>query len=137
MRGTRKDFDEPSRADVENKLATFLDAPQRKSVRGGFADVPAGDSEELDGLILALIKYRYESDPDGDRPISWQFCDRTKQQPHSFLLLDRDDEMEEAALEKNLDNAVTNMSMAASALDRIQQARFWRAQDKKDAQAKS
>ena len=69
MRGTCKQYDQPSRDAVETLVTAFLDKEFRESVRGGFAEVPEGDVEELDALILALVKYRY-SRPSG-QPYAW------------------------------------------------------------------
>lgn len=89
MRGTRKDFNMPSRVEVLNLVNAFLDGPQRKSKHGGFAEVPEGDKAELDALILALVKYRYEPDPDGDRPIRWLLSDWSREEILRFRPLPR------------------------------------------------
>lgn len=129
MRGTRKDWTPTTREEVEALVRAFLDAPQRES-DGGFAKVPEGDKEELDGLILALVKYRYEPDPDGVRPIRWSLCDWTREQPHSFVNLPRMAEGD-ANIEQVFDSALLNMAMASSEVQRLQQVRFWKRQDEK------
>jgi hypothetical protein len=109
MRGTRKQYDEPTREQVEALLKQFLDAPQRKS-DGGFAEVPKGDKEELDAIVEALVKYRYEPDPDGDRPIKWDLCDWTRQEPSRFAMLPKD------GTARRLDIAQMNVAIASDDL---------------------
>lgn len=129
MRGTRKDYTHPTRVEVLNLVQAYLDAPQRES-DGGFAEVPEGDVAELDALILALIKYRYEPDPDGDRPIRWSLCDWTRQDPHQFVHLPKMED-DESNIERVFDKALLNMAMASSEVQRLQQIRFWKRQDEK------
>lgn len=121
MRGTRKDYTDISREQVEALVKAYLDAPQRDS-DGGFAEVPEGDKEELDALILALVKYRYEPDPDGDRPLRWQLCDWTREQPHHFVNLPKlaDDD---SNLDKVFDRAMLNLALAHEEVQRLQQLR--------------
>jgi hypothetical protein len=118
MRGTRKDWDEPTRDAVEVRVAAFLDRDQRPSIRGGFADVPEGDMDELDALILNLVKYRYAPDPDGDRPVKWSLCDWSRFQPHNFQYLPHSDENGDKD-EEQLDIALLNLDMAMSEVRRI------------------
>ena len=113
MRGTRKDFDEPTRMAVEDQLSLFLDLPQRKTNRGGFAAVLPEDVQELDDLILALVKYRYAPDSDGDRPLRWSLCDWTTHQPHNFQYLPHSDENGDKD-EQRLDIALLNLDIAMS-----------------------
>ena len=119
-----------TRVELLDLVQKFCDVPQRES-DGGFAEVPEGDKAELDALILALVKYRYEPDPDGDRPIRWSLCDQTREQPHSFvnLPLMADDD---SNIEQVFDRALLNMAMASSEVQRIQQVRFWERQDEKE-----
>lgn len=130
MNGTRKDYDPASRTEVENLVRVFLDSPARESKRGGFAEVPAGDVEELDALILALVKYRYKPDPDGDRPIRWQLCDWTRQEPHHFVCLPHATE-DNSNLDGRLDTALMNLAMANDTVQGVQRMRQYFRQEKK------
>lgn len=122
MNGTRKDYDSVSRTEVEDLVRVFLDSPQRQSLRGGFAEVHTEDKEDLDDLIRALVKYRYAPDPDGDRPIRWQLCDWTKQEPHNFINLPHAEE-DDSNIEARLDLALLNLAMAHEAVQGIQRMR--------------
>ena len=64
----------------------------------------------LHGLNKALIKYRYEPDPDGDRPIRWALCDWTRQEPHRFAFLPKEGHLRRLAL------AQMNVALAAEDL---------------------
>jgi hypothetical protein len=121
MQGTRKQFDQPTREAVEARVKAFLDDPQRKST-GGWAEVPEWDRDELSALIRDLVKFRYEPDPDGDRPMEWQLCDRTRQEPFRFR--------DSPKLEDNLSNfdrvfevALFNLGRASSIVQQLIQAK--------------
>lgn len=115
MHGTRKDYTDVPRVEIERLMKAFLDSPQRKSQRGGFAEVKEGDKDELDALILALVKYRYEPDPDGDRPIRWQLCDWTREQPGHYVSLPRLED-NYSNIDKVLDLAILNLAYANEAV---------------------
>lgn len=125
MRGTRKDYVTPSRFEVLNLVQEYLDGAQRESKRGGFAEVKEKDIAEIDAVILALVKYRYAPDSDGDRPIRWSLCDWTREDPHSFVNLPRiaDDE---SNIEQVLDKAIRNLALAHEAVQRIHRMRKFR-----------
>lgn len=122
MSTTRRDYDTPSREDVEFLVRAFLDAPMRESKRGRFAEVPEGNVGALDTLIRALVKYRYEPDPDGDRPVQWQLSDWTREEPHHFASLPRfaDDG---SNTEERLDVALMNLAMANATVQRVHDVR--------------
>lgn len=124
MRGTRGDYEAPTREEVEALVEKYLDAPFRASKRGGFADMPEGDKKELDTLIEALVKFRYEPDSDGDRPVKWNLCDWTREQPHSFGFLpqDKDDGSNFGAV---YGVAMMNLSMAMEDVRRLEERRRW------------
>jgi len=118
MRGTRKDYVRPTRVEVMNLIQAFFDAPQRESKRGGFAEVLEGDKDELDALILALVKYRYEPDSDGDRPIRWSLCDWTREEPGHYVNLPRlEDDCSNGS--KVLDRALLNLAHANEAVQQV------------------
>jgi hypothetical protein len=129
MRGTRKDYDTPTREVVLALVQTYLDAPARVS-DGGFAEVPEGDKDELDALILALVKYRYEPDSDGDRPIRWSLCDWHREQPGRFVALPRE-RGDGSNMEELLSLALLNLSVANSELQYLQGSRCLHLREKK------
>lgn len=123
--GTRRDYETPSREDVLALVNKFLDSPQRKSERGGFASVGEHDVSEINDLVTALIKYRYEADPDGDRPIRWRFLDWKKVEiPQGFILprIDWDSPPDWAHIHRVMGYATANVKIATEALDSIMRA---------------
>lgn len=115
MRGTRKDWDGASREEVLAIVEKFLEGGVRKDPknRGGFAEVAEGDKDELDEIIRALVKFRYEPDPDGDRPIRWSLCDWTREEPSPYVMLPR---LTKQNTKRYLQLAETNVSIAAGVL---------------------
>lgn len=96
---------------IENFVGT-----KRKS-SGGWAPVMDYDLEELSGIIRQLVNEKWESDPDGDRPIDWRITDRTKFEPQHFFFLPylHDSDIEE--IDKYIDLAQANVQMAMDRLD--------------------
>lgn len=118
MRGTRKDYTFPTRFEVLNLVQEYLDGAQRESKRGDFAEVKENDIEEIDAIILALVKYRYAPDADGDRPIRWSLCDWTREDPHSFVNLPKIDD-DYSNIDQVLDKALHNLSIANEAVQHV------------------
>lgn len=69
-------------ASLNQKIEDFL-ATRSKS-DGGFAPVGEKDIELLGGILHGLIKAKYQKDPDGDLPVSFQLVDRTRYQGSYF-----------------------------------------------------
>jgi hypothetical protein len=116
MRGTRHEYDTPSRESVEALVKAFLDRPHQESVKGGFAWADNEDLEELDHLLEALIKFRFAPDPDGDRPIRWSLCNWNTEQPHHFRCLPLDHKHPYA-----MDTAIANLTAAVRDLEVLRQ----------------
>ncbi len=60
-------------------VSDWLEKGQVKS-DGGYAPVSGGDFQELEEIICALIRARWEIDPDGDLPVEVTLVNRTTHQ---------------------------------------------------------
>jgi len=87
---------------------------------GGYAPVCLGDLYLLDHIISKFVAAKWDADPDGDHPISWEIVDRTEfrgmiYQPVPYLHFEDTDDREkvsahEEALLFNLEVAVEQWS---------------------------
>ena len=59
-----------------NKLEDFL--YKRSESDGGYAKVQERDLEKLGEIVSLIVQAKYEKDPDGDIPVSFDLYDRTK-----------------------------------------------------------
>lgn len=104
------------------KIESFIST--RSQSNGGYAPVSNKDLQDLSSILHSLIEAKYEEDPDGDLPISYQLTDRTKYQtspfspmPHIHRLGD-----DANALRSALRSAQTNVNIARDNFDQVMRA---------------
>lgn len=91
---------------------------------GGWAPVAEGAIDELSGILKDVIACKYQTDADGDVPVEFHLIDRTRfQRPHYFLIPYTHRAKTSAEYETALANAITNMTIAANALDVLHRCR--------------
>lgn len=69
-------------ADLRRKIEAFLEHPSQSE--GGYAPVAMDDLEQLADILRTLVGHKYEEDPDGDLPVAFELCDRTRYQRAYF-----------------------------------------------------
>lgn len=115
------------RTTVKNLLAlveAFVAEPVWAAPGGGWAPVAEGDVEKLAKIVSTIIGLKYKTDADGDVPVEFHLIDRTKfQRPHYFLIPYTHRAKTSAEYEPALANAITNMTIAANALDVLHRCR--------------
>lgn len=65
-------------------LEAFLCPQEKRKSTGGYAPVEDGDMNDLAQILRMLIERKWETDPDGDRPVDWELIDRTKYEPMPY-----------------------------------------------------
>jgi hypothetical protein len=84
------------RTSLEWKISDFLSTPRESD--GGYAKITDDDMKDLHIIIETLINLKCEEDPDGDRPINFQLCNRREKH---FLI---DGWINAVPYESNMDN---------------------------------
>jgi hypothetical protein len=110
-------------AKISARIEAFL-AEKSKS-EGGFAPVGQKDMEQLSSLLEALLAAKYEKDPDGDLPVSFQLVDRTRfENTHFWMIPHAKDEAENdlSHIRSRLRAACANLSIAQGQIDRVQRS---------------
>lgn len=111
-------------ATLQAVIATFL--AEGSPSKGGFAKVGPKDEEQLAGIIRQLIAAKYETDPDGDLPLSFDLIDRTRYMNYHFFPVRHfhDDRKEEEGLNvldlhEEMRSAQANVGMAQEQVKQV------------------
>jgi hypothetical protein len=67
---------------IHDLVDTFL-AERRKS-EGGWAEITNDDIQQLEKIVLSLVKAKCQADPDGDYPIQFRIVNRRTHEHLSF-----------------------------------------------------
>lgn len=107
---------------LRSKLDAFLAAPA-SAEDGGWAKVGAEDVSQLLDIVRDLVAAKYEADVDGDVPLSVHVIDRTRFEPHPFVLLPhlRGEAVHDLrAIQANLRYALCNLNLAQRQVEQVQ-----------------
>lgn len=107
---------------LAKKIESFI-AIRSKS-EGGYSPVSNKDIQDLSSILQSLIEAKYEEDPDGDLPISYQLIDRTKYQTSPYSPMPHTHRLggDLNALRSALRSAQTNVNIARDNLDQVMRA---------------
>ena len=108
-------------AKLNARIESFLG--KKSKSQGGFAPVGEKDLEELSEILRGLIKAKYEEDPDGDLPVSYELIDRTRfENTHWCRIPHAKDDAENDLMHlcTSLRAATANLSIAQGQVDRVQ-----------------
>ncbi len=102
---------------LKARINGFLE-PRSESDGGGWAPVSEDDIENLYDIAERLEELKYGADADGDRPIQYNFVDRTKYYSSSYRHIPYIVHPSEGGdnLEDVLNHALTNLSIAMEAV---------------------
>lgn len=104
--------------DLTRKIEAFLANPSKSE--GGYAPVARDDLEQLAEILRDLVARKYEEDPDGDLPVSFELYDRTRYQRAYFSLIPhlRDEDYNDIKkLNEVMRAAMNNVSVANGQLE--------------------
>lgn len=104
---------------LNQKIEAFL--AQKSVSEGGFAPVDKQDAAAIADILRALIAAKYEKDPDGDLPISFQIVDRTRHENTLFMPIRHlrdEDHNDISAIREVMRAASTNVAIAQSQMER-------------------
>lgn len=111
---------------VSNLLEKFYADGKRES-DGGFAEVKPNDMGDLHRIFDAIIKAKFEKDPDGDLPIEFEMVDRNiHERPLAWWVripYNHKKEIDEKEFNRILDNLNSIVSMASEKIKIMLQIR--------------
>lgn len=109
---------------LQRKVEEFVEAQVPASPGGGWAPVAEGDIAKLAEIVRELVACKYQTDADGDHPVEFQLIDRTRfERPHYFLVPYTYKVKTAAEYESAISNVVSNVAIAANALDVLHRCR--------------